>query len=122
MNIRQAILSAANSIEQYPKLFDFNSTIIPNDCDTPGCALGWVAYHLGSKYLVSAGITWKSDSFTGDDGLFYKNMNHICGSDAWKTSASECSSSLRIYADKYHPTQGIPDSVLAISKQNAHAL
>ena len=42
MNIRTAMYKAADSIEQNPHLFDFGSVELP-DCDTPGCALGWVA-------------------------------------------------------------------------------
>ena len=49
MNIRQALLKAADSIEQHPKLFSFHSCELPNECGTPGCALGWLAVHLGKE-------------------------------------------------------------------------
>ena len=51
MNIRTAILKAADSIEQNPHLFSFKSLAIPNkDCGTPGCAIGWIAYHSGLEF------------------------------------------------------------------------
>ena len=44
MNLRNAILQAADTIEQNPSLFEFTSVQRPDpECGTPACALGWIA-------------------------------------------------------------------------------
>jgi len=123
MKIREAILKAADSIEQNPKLFNFGSCYAPNtDCGTPGCALGWIGLHAGmaintrgdriGKFVGSldgvANLTiGDKDAFT-----FYFRMSKL--ESLWKSSASMCAKTLRFYADKYHPVDNIPSSVRAI--------
>ena len=125
MNIRTAILKAADSIERNPHLFSFGSVAIPNkDCGTPGCAIGWIAYHR--KGDVIFGRSWLPHKTIGiSDVQFYKRMINIYDGHKWKFSADECASTLRKYADKYHPAQntkqGIPESVLAIFNEKAVA-
>ena len=113
MNIRQAILKAADSIEQYPKLFDYNSCKCPNyGCGTPGCALGWIGFHLGRAVKVNGARQGKFEnglddiaSFTTDDGdavTFYNRMHGISRF-SWQKNAAKCAKALRLYADKYHP-------------------
>ena len=120
MNIRTAILKAADSIEQNPGLFGFGYISIPDGCGTPGCALGWIGHHLGHTTIIS-GVSEKmgcplgtrSDFPGGDtDFGFYDRMEEL--NEDWKFSADNCAPALRLYADKYHPSAGIPDSVLAI--------
>ena len=125
MNIRQAILKAAASIEKNPDRFSFMSTDIP-DCGTPGCVLGWVGFHLkvptdqdeDRYHLVVA----KALGFTCDDTCpilhedtpFYDRMDSI-GRINWRRDAGDCAKTLRKYADKYHPeTDHIPASVRKI--------
>jgi len=120
MNIRQAILMAADSIEQNPKLFDFNTAEIP-DCNTPGCALGWIAAHLGESIHLYGGWNYKKLARvmgTRGDIEFYERMNALNGH-KWKHNADKCAKTLRLYADKYHSAPieshaGIPAVVLEI--------
>lgn len=118
MNIRTAILKAADSIEQNPHLFYFHSVDMPDaGCGTPGCALGWIGHHLSC-----AGIQ-PDDRFDGslsrvahmESTSFYARMNGLEVGLGWKYSAPACASALRQYADKYHPeNRGIPESVRQI--------
>ncbi len=117
MNIRTAILKAADSIEQNPKMFWFSSISTP-DCGTPGCALGWVAYHIGEGVLCgNSWDPWKLGRRLGilENGKymagigFYHRMDKLHGGYDWKDSAPECAKALRLYADKYHPAETKPD-------------
>lgn len=49
MNIRQAILKAADSIEQMPRSYDFWSGYV-HGCGTPMCMFGWIGHHLGMEH------------------------------------------------------------------------
>ena len=126
MNVREAILRAADSIEERPELFRFSSTRTP-DCGTPGCALGWISAHLGGTAGESWGMHDELFEAMGiafeQHGRFYDRMNAIATGWAW--DADRCASALRQYADKYHPAQskhtGIPDSVRAIFQQEQAA-
>ena len=134
MNIRTAILKAADSIERHPELFDFDSTAIP-DCGTPGCALGWIAFHLGEYAFNTMPHKWNTmklgkalcltDEASGINwaGLnFYRRLSCIVS--GWKDDASLCAKALRLYADKFHPeTDHIPESVRTIfeSVERSHA-
>lgn len=116
MNIRQAILKAADSIEQYPKLFEWKSVSVANpECGTPGCAIGWICRHLGHSH-------WEPNKVVGiKDCDFYERMNEI-HHDAWKRDHKICADILRIYADKYHPdTDHIPASIRAIFTEQVTA-
>jgi len=119
--IRQAILKAADSIEQHPELFNFHSVSLPH-CDSPGCALGWIAVHLNSpELLYSTGSGWWSEKLnkimgTRGDAHFYQRMRNLYGGFKWRYTAKNCAKTLRKYADKYHPESAIPASVLAIFK------
>lgn len=115
MNIRTAILKAADSIEQNPHLFIFMVTGIPNDCGTPGCALGWIGYHAGITGLAQIQVPpflgfyedWKKEV-----EVFYTRLD---ATNDWRHNAPECAKALRLYADKYHPEDNaIPESVMAI--------
>ena len=123
MEIREAILKAADSIEMNPELFNFSSTVLPSrDCGTPGCALGWIATYSDGACLTSCGRGWLYDRVLDiNDSLFYNRMSAI--SFYWITSAEECAKALRAYADKYHPAKqpakksAIPDSVMQIFRE-----
>lgn len=114
MNIRQAILRAANHIGRHPMEFDFNSTETPSGpgCGTPGCAMGWLASFLG----CDTGSWWKVDKALGcSTSEFYIRMDEMSGGGRpeefgpyipgrWRKSAAVCADALRLYADKYHPS------------------
>lgn len=99
MNIRTAILSAADSIEKHPKLFDFDTMGIPDsDFGTPGCALGWIAFHLGdcefstrsswsgSKVGACLSLMDANGPWAGTN--FYDRMRAITGTYSWRKSAT----------------------------------
>lgn len=126
MNIRTAILKAADSIEQNPGTYDFRSTHLPDDsCGISGCALGWIAYHANLDIPV-LDFGMGPERHMSYNGLIYEylgiefdccfnNLNKANGSEDWKLSAPECAKALRLYADKYHP-DAILESVMAIFK------
>lgn len=96
MELRQAILSAAKTLEN-PRLWDWERCSIP-ECGSPGCAIGWILHHAGYS---------PRESFAGFPDLagcsemdFYRRMGDI--DLHWKNNVSKC---LRLYADKYHPAE-----------------
>lgn len=122
MNIREAILKAADHIERTPKDFEFMEERKPS-CGSPGCALGWIGCFLsvesdGSKYgypnLVAIAMGIRSGE-RRPEGMFYERMNAL-SPPGWKWDEQICATALREYADKYHPAPklGIPASVRAI--------
>jgi len=123
MNIRTAILKAADSIEQNPHLFDFDSILVP-DCGSSGCLIGWIAAHSGLEYQPFVGSQGLGKYWIlGGAKIFdligvkeyelYDRMN-LLGAN-WRDDALECAKALRLYADKYHPEESvIPESVMAI--------
>jgi hypothetical protein len=111
MNIRDAILKAADHIQTHPKDYDFQSNHKPG-CGTPGCMFGWVGHFLNVKSVPAA---WNPDKIWMDDVC--KVLGHPC---LWIALSSLDSSHpdymraqlgdaaaavnvLRAYADKYHP-------------------
>lgn len=48
MNIYDAIMKAADTIEKRPDLYQFMANDIP-DCGSPGCLLGWIGHHMGLR-------------------------------------------------------------------------
>jgi hypothetical protein len=102
MNIRDAILKAADHIERHPTDFSFNKIFVPS-CGTPGCALGWICAFAG----ISAGDSiWyeRIPGFVQHSSVFYSRMNDLVGH-AWKRDAAVCARGMRLYADKYHPAE-----------------
>ena len=141
MNIRQAILRAADSIEQNPHLFEFHQTQCPDDgCGMPGCALGWIGHHLILPLNNSGGYPQDFEgglSVVGHamgiedgpcdrsaDGVFYDRLDEVADGH-WTIDASICAKTLRKYADVWHPAQraerSLPESVLAIFEERIAA-
>lgn len=124
MNTYQAIMRAADQIEQNPTTFRFFSTDIPNVCGTPGCALGWIGFFadLPRMNRVSHDLLGLTDSDTPENGdrTFYSRMNELDEYQyRWHTNASHCSKTLRLYAARYHAPEkphftGLPDIVREI--------
>ena len=125
MDIRQAILKAPDSIERRPDLLSFIAFLVPNDCGTPACTLGWIGFHLGmhgkgveSEVHPAMGL---GNIIETDNRIFYKRMQEIIRTQTGKITffssakPSEIVPALRIYADKYHPeTNHIPECILDI--------
>jgi len=105
--IRNAVLLAADHVEQFPSEFNFFSFEIPlkKHCGTPGCALGWIAHFLGYQGEDWTNLVGVSDS------EFYERMDALEGHDSetagrwgdWSRSADKCAAALRRYADKHLP-------------------
>ncbi len=132
MNIRAAVLEAADRIEAEPDRFDFGSISIPGmTCGTPGCALGWVGAYMGLQATESLSAVSSLSAVCvalGADGgalTFYNRMDEMqCrfgpNDSHWSDNARVCAAMMRKYADQYHPAEkpkknvGIPVSVRAI--------
>ena len=110
MNIRTAILKAADSIEQNPKLYEFDSRTVP-PCGSPGCLFGWIGFHMGLKVDTLNWTVAEAMGLTGTPSL-YAFMNNVVGLD-YVFNAATAAKGLRLYANKYRPTEakptGIPD-------------
>lgn len=120
MNIRQAILKAADHIEAHPEAFDFSDIAVP-ECGAPGCAIGWVAAFSGKEFRRTGCGTQPHHKETiarvhDDEGVcgvvfgcghndFYDRMKHF--DEGWLISAKSCARALRLYADKFHPAAPI---------------
>lgn len=121
MNIYQAINAAADQIEQNPKTFNFGIVLYPNDCSSPGCALGWIGYFCGFRGSINKDSYDRFGRYEWDVlrtgrllGLdhqfhgthpFYARMDKISDKrfkDSWRGSAIECARCLREYARLYH--------------------
>jgi hypothetical protein len=129
MNIRDAILKAADHIERNPAEFRFASIAIPGGpgCGTPGCALGWIGafggleaachgFNRSANEMLELPSEFLSGSLHGPtiEYAFYNRMDALCGSISWRVSASECARSMRLYADKYHPATDKPYDFAAL--------
>lgn len=120
MNVREAILKAADHIESHPDQFNFGSVEVPHKCGTPGCAVGWIQHFMNKD----RGQMIDARCFTGrlecgiarTEDVFYGRMDSFAVGQ-WRHCADLCAKALSLYADKYHPSeprQGIPDSVARI--------
>lgn len=117
MEIRQAILKAADWIEKHPEQFSFGSIQV-GGCGSPGCALGWIS-HFGGAIHGKHYYNWAARDFMklapetqaacgallpeirAAEFTFYNRM-HVLKRD-WQWSAPDCAKGMRLYADKYHP-------------------
>lgn len=109
MNVYDAMMKAADHIEANPRDFDFNSIYHPDGCGTPGCALGWVGHFLGP--VCASGFSWV-DATARALGVaeleFYDRMNALDGGMDWTDTATNCATTLRAYANKYHKDTNEP--------------
>jgi len=123
MNVRNAILKAADHIEKNPNEFDFMAIGFPEPgCKTPGCALGWIGSFLGKR--ATYGVTLCSEEMLGvSEGGFYNRMRKFDKN--WEYEAGACARALRQYADVHCPAtqprhSGIPANIRVIfeTRQN----
>lgn len=125
MELYTAINRAADYIERHPEAFSFLSTMIPEPCGMPGCALGWIGYFSGARkdYAETARDVLKIPACEecGEGSAhfeFYDRMTELAGSfNAWAHDASGCAKALRLYAEKYHKPRSL-DPVLASMLKN----
>lgn len=117
MNIRQAILLAADHIERNPQLFKFEKVRVPRDCGTPGCALGWIGYFMrltipfvgyentSTDVAIAMGLPERhgKGAFT-NSGIFYDRMDSLRET-TWMRCPMECAKTLRAYANRFHPAE-----------------
>lgn len=101
MNIREAILMAADTLERRPDLWRWSNCYVP-DCGTPGCAMGWIGHFAGCEVRLSVVAVAKKKLGLPHDGYFYDRMNDLVGQ-PWSSDLALCVKGLRLYADKYHP-------------------
>lgn len=135
MEIYNAIMAASDQIEQRPESFDFHSMSVPNNCGTPGCALGWIGVFLQvrkhpyrSEDYSNLNEIGHRMGIAGDDpdAEFYCRMDELMGLPRlglrerwgygpWSDNSRACASTLRRYAAKYHAPAvgftGLPDIV-----------
>lgn len=100
MNIRQAILAAADHIERNPEQYDFNGLTVPE----PGCQacmLGFVGMFLGMSGATNNDVkrALNPEHVHG----FYEILEGLLGNCSYVDSAGSAATALRRYADKYFP-------------------
>jgi hypothetical protein len=105
MNVREAILRAADHIERQPEDYDFGVATVPTLPGAKGCALGWIGHYMGLEgYSYTEPLFKGLGPIRGPDA-FYHEMSQIEGGiDAcWTRNPLTCARVLRLYADSYHP-------------------
>jgi hypothetical protein len=120
VEIYDAIMKAATTIDAQPENFNFHTTDIPRGpgCGTPGCALGWIGHYLGMSrnevFATVAKLLFNTNIHSDD--AFYTRMDALHGGESWRFSAPACAAALRLYAAKYHAPKrtGLPDIVREI--------
>lgn len=123
MDIRTAILKAADHIERNPETYSFHSNDKP-DCGTPGCMLGWVGVFLDvparesaytgsymNRTAMALGLQGMGDFLRFCEG--YSNRKKLYG---FTHDASEAATLLRAFATERIAAvkSTIPTSVRAI--------
>lgn len=98
MDIRQAILKAAEQFDRAPHLFNYWKIKTP-ECGSPGCAIGWAATFREMTGYVHE-ICQKALGVS--DTTFYNRMRDL-DYVVSACNAAEMATGLRLYADKYHP-------------------
>lgn len=101
MNIREAILAAADWIQNNPDDFNFKSVEVPS-CGTPGCAIGWIDAFSGVR---PGTVIACKDSPIKSTWKFYMDMDSASGDTNWQRSAQSTAKALRCYADKLYPAE-----------------
>jgi len=127
MNLKQAILSAASHIEQYPDSYNFIRGAYPRN-GRPGCMLAWIGVYFGLQEEDVRGdysdhvarllghANWKG--FLHELRVLMEGLTQYEQDAHWfyhrSSGAVLC---LRLYAKAHFPTPGMPASVRAIFEQ-----
>lgn len=107
MNIRTAILKAAEHIEKHPESYSFHRCSVPSAMtgETTACAIGWIAYFADvgqqGRYVCSA-----CEAVLGTtDWKFYEKLRLLSDSEdcSYTHDHEVCARTLRRYADEFHP-------------------
>jgi len=111
MNIRTAIMKAADSIEQNPCSYEYAQGQAPIGPASTGCMLIWIGHFADIRFTGriysndvarALGLTHWHDFTIRIQAL--KGMGY--------TTAEAAPKALRLYADKYH--SAIPDNVIQL--------
>lgn len=106
-----AIMKAADQIEQYPERFVFIATGVPrrdgglsHNCGSPGCALGWIAFYGRNVWVNRLCGTYGNglkvvDLPNNSSSVFYCRLNKY--ESGWMGDARLCAKALRQYAEEY---------------------
>jgi hypothetical protein len=120
MNIYEAIMKAADQIEEDPSSFRFSATGIPHACGTPGCALGWIGFYAGMRRQALKYVSFEDVARMLDlcSTVFYTRMDDLTSGFLrnrywWRNEAATCAKSLRKYAEKYHGHEKSIEAVIA---------
>lgn len=107
-SIYQAIMKTADVFERNPRLFNFYVLSVP-ECGAPGCAIGYIAHHLGRREDEPPFDVNFESVLPVDTSTFYRRMTTLTrGTETelswgeWTHSAALCVTGLRAYAAKYH--------------------
>jgi hypothetical protein len=124
MNIRQAVLKAADHIERNPHLYEFYRNEVP-ECGTPGCMLGWIGHFLGVKGSVGYEVCPAMGLGEGQDGFIRNGIHELAVEESKRTNqwanyagdAKTAARLMRLWVDRHHPAESralIPESVRRI--------
>lgn len=116
MPVYDAILAAADAIEQQVERYSFSTAEISGPkCGSPMCAIGWVLAYEGStleRLDQEVGASWGDEDTLRVLGVadsdFYDRMDAVQGADEWgerdhwNQDADACAATLRKYADRFH--------------------
>lgn len=109
IDVRTAILEAADYIEANPNYFDFMSVWTPKEhtCGSPGCAIGWINHFANNRIGKTIGCSEEVNAVLGvTPDKFYKRMDgFLMFSSDWRYNAKYCARRLRRYANKFHPAK-----------------
>lgn len=118
MNVRQALLAAADHIEARPQAYCFKNSNKP-DCGSPGCLMGWVGFFAEVKDKDKR--DWDTPGYANQVAKEVLGLNgwaHFFGLGSelgdfskYTQDSKQAAGMLRAYADKYHPApvQAPPD-------------
>lgn len=108
MNIREAILKAADHIGNNPDGFTLANICVPYSWDGQGCALGRIFQALG-KPAGKLCSEFCMPVLGCKEGEFFNRMSNMLGGetakDHWLDNGIKCAKALRLYADKYHSAE-----------------
>lgn len=134
VSVREAILKAADWIQEHPDSYNFMATEIPH-CGSKGCLIGWVGHFLERP----AGENSWSDGCEKIMGInleqFNKRLIEICKENgyeencvwAYQTQPKQAARILIFYANQYHPAKPLKELpsgseiVRAFLKENENA-
>lgn len=103
MNIRDAILKAADHIEREPRTYDFCGMYVPG-CGSVGCLWGWIGYFLGMP-ADTCNMAVANEIGIPSTGHLYRFGSEVLGDWSYQNDPKAAAKVLRLYADKYYPAE-----------------